>query len=135
MREHVRTFAAVIAAAIVCLPGCQQETTDVELPAELFGRWTTSAPKYADRFFELRGDGTVLFGLGGSQREVSPIVKVELVKDGDFLNYHISHLSETGDVYFFSLSYHTGRAGQLTFLNQPNIVWKKEKDQASLQGE
>jgi hypothetical protein len=47
------------------------------------------------------------------------------VRDGDFLQYHIYHLNEVGDVYRFSLSYHPARPSELRLVNQPNIVWTR----------
>lgn len=120
-------LAAVMLAAALCPLGCR-DAEEVELPPELVGRWTTTAPKYADRYFELRPNDTAVFGLGGRQREVSPIVRVERARDGDFLHYRISHLTEVGDVYVFSVSYHPGKPGQLRFVNQPGIVWTKSED-------
>jgi len=118
---------SIIVGAIllgISLVGCHKPEP-LRLPPELLGRWTTTAPKYADRYFELRANHTAVFGLGGRRVDVSPIVAIELVRDGDFLQYHISHLSEVGEVYRFSLSYHPARPSELRFVNQPNIVWTK----------
>lgn len=121
---------AVAVSALICLHGCEKSTA-IELPRELLGVWTSSAPKYSDRFFELRDDGTVSFGLGGDQVKRALITGIELVRDKDFHIYHISHLNETGDVYRFSVRWHPARAGQLNFLNQPLIVWTKKDTPAT----
>jgi len=76
MEKSRWALAAAVVAASLCLPGCD-DTGEVDLPPELLGRWTTKAPKYADRYFELRSDYTAVFGLGGWRRDVSPIVHVE----------------------------------------------------------
>lgn len=128
MKKRRWALAAVYVAASLALCACD-DTEEVELPPELLGRWTTKAPKYADRYFELHPDYTAVFGLGGRKRDVSPIVQVERSRDGDFLHYRISHLNEAGDVYVFSLSYHPGKPGQVRFVNQPGIVWTKSEDE------
>ncbi len=117
---------AVVLLLMSMAVGCG-ESPEGQLPPELMGRWTSSAPKYEDRFFEIRPDRTVVFGLGSGQIDVAPITDVELVRDGQLLTCHVSHLSDIGDVYRFSISYRPSHPGQLFLTNQPNVPWRKEK--------
>ena len=124
MVRHIAMLVSAILIGSIGLSGCADER-DNRLPPELLGRWRTRAPKYHDRYFELRADAIAVFGLGGRNKETSSIVDVELIRDGDFLQYHITHLNEVGETYRFSLSYHIARPNELTFVNQPNIIWTK----------
>ena len=124
-------WTATALLGTLVLSGCE-EPKPLEVPEELIGYWTTDAPKYADRFFELRADRTAVFGLGGSNKDISAIVGIETVREGSVLIYHISHLSASGEVYVFSVSYHLERPGYLRFVNQPYIVWRKRSESASL---
>ena len=131
MLRHAAALVSAILIGTVVLTGCADER-DPRLPPELLGRWTTRAPKYRDRYFELRADGIAVFGRGGTKKERSSIVDVDLIRDGDFLQYHITHLNEVGETYTFSLSYHPARPSELTFVNQPSIIWTKVYDDAPL---
>lgn len=53
--------------------GCTTPSED--LPAEVLGRWATTEPRYADRFFEIESE-ILRFGTGGNSSEVYSITLV-----------------------------------------------------------
>jgi hypothetical protein len=127
MFHRVRAF---VWTAVVLAAACQKPES-VDLPPEFHGVWTSNAPAYADRFFELRGDDTLRFGQGDGRVDVARIVRVEIHHDGKFLVYRIVHLNATGDEYVLSVRHDPEKLDELTFLNQPRIVWRKEGKQES----
>lgn len=70
MIRHLKTLATLILISSIGLAGCAGNE-DVQLPPELVGRWTTEAPKYADRYFELRADRMAVFGRGAGQHDAA----------------------------------------------------------------
>jgi len=49
-------------ALLATLAGCQAQNEN-PVPDHLLGVWTTSAPRYADRYIEIRHD-MIIFGTG-----------------------------------------------------------------------
>ena len=49
-----------------------------DIPVNLTGKWTTSAPGYQDRFIELTKE-TLVYGLGGDKKDVYLISSIKKV--------------------------------------------------------
>jgi hypothetical protein len=96
-------------------------------PDCLIGRWTTSEPRYTDRFFEL-SKTTVTYGLGGDKKDVCVISSIEKsVQDNDTL-YTINYHNIDGTEYTRSFYYYPANGGVIKFKNQKSIKWTKNKD-------
>ena len=107
------------------LVGCGPETTRT-VPAELLGRWTTSAPKYADTFFELQRD-TLILGLAGGRTETRPVTKVERVlQEGEtlFTVYYLDPSDPTRTEFKLAFFFEAG-AGVVRWKNQKDIAWTR----------
>ena len=104
--------------------GCQPET-NTTVPDELVGVWKTSAPKYADRFFELTKD-VVIFGTGEKNDLVHAILNVEEVRANKRILYTIHYGNEEGQEYEWSFYYDSANGGAIRFKNQEEIGWTKE---------
>jgi hypothetical protein len=99
-----------------------QETA---LPDQILGVWTTEAPRYADRFFELQKD-KVIFGTGAGESDSNLVVAVEEVRQDRKQLYNIEYLSSEGQTYTFSFYYQTSPQ-TIALKNQSGIEWKKER--------
>jgi hypothetical protein len=112
---------------LTLLVGCGPESSRT-VPAELLGRWTTSAPKYADTFFELRPD-TLLLGLAGGQIETRSITKVEkLPQAGEtlFTVYYADPMDPQHTEYRLAFFFEAGAGGVVRWKNQTGIAWTRQ---------
>lgn len=124
----VRMIMAGIACAALILVAQMvmafKAAEEVTLPPAIYGLWTTTAPKYADRGFRIT-DQLVSFQTGSGV--------------GSFVSYRIMRV--TGDVkpdtsrydieydhldgmQTFSVEYIAGPSPTIRFPNQPEIRWK-----------
>jgi len=117
-------FFAMLALCTLML-GChaQQQST---LPGELVGVWKTTAPKYADRYFELKSD-TIVFGTGGRTRSMHAIDSIEQTREGHLTLYTIFY-TEDGARSQWSFYYDPARGQSIRLRNQTDIVWTKKGD-------
>ena len=60
-----------------------------DIPLDLIGKWTTSAPGYEDRFIEITKE-TIVYGLGGDKKDVYFISNLETNPERNKLLYTIS---------------------------------------------
>jgi hypothetical protein len=98
------------------------------VPDHLIGVWKTMDTRYADRPFELRRE-EIIFHTGGGNSDTYRIKKIEVKsapqKGGDLYIIHYKILE--GKVYKFSFYYDRTGNGTITYKNQPQMVWTKEK--------
>lgn len=100
---------------------------DEVFPDSLIGRWTTSEPRYNDRFFEL-SKTTFTYGLGGDKKDVCVISSIEKsVQDNNTL-YTINYYNIDGMEFTRSFYYYPANGGVIKFKNQEGIKWTKNKD-------
>lgn len=104
--------------------GCQGAKLK-SVPDGLLGLWKTSAPKYADRFFELKREA-ITFGTGEGTSSVHDILSVEKVPAGKQVLYTICYATEGGKHSEFSFYYDPANGGTIRFKNQKQMDWKKE---------
>ena len=113
------------ALALACLLGaCQPQSPT--LPTAAFGRWTTDAPRYQDRFFELDAHH-LTFGTGEGKSRRDPILQIEVSQEDGRPLYRVEHLGDQGQSYVFSFYYAPTDGGVITLKNQAEIHWKKER--------
>ena len=121
---HVRWAVVILLPAL--LASCGPETSRT-VPAELLGRWTTSAPKYADTFFELQPD-TLLLGLAGGQVDTRTITKVEkLRQDGEtlFTVYYVDPSDSNRTEFKLAFFFEANAGGVVRWKNQKEIPWMR----------
>lgn len=97
-----------------------------QLPDELVGVWSTSAPRYADRAFQITKT-SIAFGTGGHSYSVYPIRTVAVVRDSAATLYTIDYTTPEDQVAEFSFYYVPRREGEIRFKNQRQLVWRKAK--------
>ena len=96
-------------------------------PDVMMGRWTTSEPRYTDRFFEL-SQTTFTYGLGGDKKDVCIISSIEKSVQDNTTLYKINYQNVDGIKYTRSFYYFPGNGGVIKFKNQKDIKWTKKKD-------
>lgn len=115
-------MAAVILTAVLLLHYNDNEL----LPDDLAGRWTTSAPEYAERFLEL-SQVTVIFGIGKDNIVVNFISSVDKRTEDGVALYTIRYrdLDKT-EGYIAFYWYPSEKVIRLK--NQKQMIWKKTKE-------
>lgn len=112
---------ALLASA--CSPGAE---TAPEVPGFLLGRWRTTEPRYADRYFEIR-PRTIAFGTGEGDEEVHAILEIDRAREGENVLFTIRHLNEQGQPYSFAFYYDEARDGSIRFKNQSAFEWVRRR--------
>ncbi len=114
-------------AILVALSGCQCGKNR-SIPNDLVGVWKTSAPKYADRFFEIEKN-TITFGTGEGNFEIYAItnIEVEKVREEKSTLYTICYENEEEQKYKFAFYHYSEKKGMIRLKHQNQIVWTKEK--------
>ena len=94
------------------------------MPDVLVGQWTTSAPKYADRFFEFTKK-TLIFKVGEEDTGIHKIKDLEKFSDGEETWYTVTYLS-LGEKYQLSFSYDPAENGVIAIANQNGVQWTRK---------
>ena len=111
---------AIFATFFACHTG--KNTT---VPDDLVGIWRTSAPKYADRFFEITKD-SIIFAIGEGNADIHPIEDIDEIREEKNILYTISYLIE-GQQNRFSFHYDPTNDGVIRFKNQIQYAWRKDR--------
>jgi hypothetical protein len=107
----------------VNLYGLLRLTRSDVIPAEVLGTWTTSAPNYADRAFEIRSD-TLVLHIGASDSTVHEIRHVDIDDlDGPLL-LELEYAEDSGSNNF-SFYFDPADGGVITFKNQRSMKWRR----------
>jgi len=116
----------IIIVYLMVLAACQGGGK-AAVPDELIGVWETTAPTYADRFFEITA-GEVMFGTGEEKFDTYPIKKIKMEKDHkEQKEYYIIYYKNVeGQEYKFSFYYDPANQGTIRFKNQKEMVWTKK---------
>jgi len=113
-----------LTAALLLLwrPGRGPRRTQVGVTGEISGRWITEAPRYADRFLEIRAD-RVVFGQGDAGEASRPLVDVYVEKvEGGGQEYVVVHEGDDLDSGLSELRLRIVR-GRLILSSLPDVVW------------
>ena len=100
-----------------------------DIPVNLIGKWTTSAPGYQDRFIEITKE-TFVYGLGGDKKDVYFFSSIEESLEGNTFLYTISYKNKEGLKYSRSFYYDPANEGKIQFKHQEHIEWHKTKNAA-----
>ena len=95
-----------------------------DIPEDLIGKWTTTEPRYEDRFFEITKE-TLIYGLGGDKQDVYFISSLERNLGENQLLYSISYKNKDGFKFTRSFYYESVNGGVIRFKNQKHIEWTK----------
>ena len=115
--------AVIVAVTIIMLHFKKNR----DIPLNLIGKWTTSAPRYQDRFFEIAKE-TLTYGLGGDKEDVYFISSIKESPEGNNMLYTISYKNTEGLEFTRSFYYHPENGGAIQFKHQEHIEWRKAND-------
>lgn len=126
----VLTVTIAVLAVFFLLALVWKHNRPLQVPENLLGRWTSTAPLYDERYFEITkvaivfatGESTVseYFFTGIEQRETK--------RDNEML-YSLDCEDLDGMHYNFSFFYLPENGGTIIFKNQKQIVWTKQKEE------
>lgn len=116
----------VIAVAITAMFYFNRKTP-VDIPEELFGKWTTTDPKYSDRYFDL-GRATVTFGLGENGFATYAIKSIRGMTEENHIVYTVTFIDHEGAEHSQSIYLYGNDKNSLIFKNQAGTVWRKQVD-------
>lgn len=119
-----RVCTIIIYLMVLSVCQCGKKTA---VPDDLIGVWKTTAPTYADRFFEIKTD-EVIFGTGEEKFDTYPITKIKIEKNREEHGtlYIICYKNTAGQEYKFSFYYDPANQGTIRFKNQKEMVWTKK---------
>jgi hypothetical protein len=124
MMKVQKIWIIILCLMVLSVCQCGRKTT---VPDDLIGVWETTAPTYADRFFEIKTD-EVIFGTGEERFDTYPITKIKIEKDREEQKtlYIICYKNMAGQEYKFSFYYDPANQGTIRFKNQREMVWTKK---------
>jgi hypothetical protein len=110
----------ILAAAIYVF----HSKKNIDIPANLIGKWITSVPGYQDRFIEFTKE-TLVYGIGGDKEDVYMISSLEKNPEGKNIIYIVNF--KNSEVKFTrSFYYHPENGGTIQFKHQEHITWRKK---------
>jgi hypothetical protein len=120
----VEKVLVILCLVLLSVCQCNRKAT---APDHLMGVWETTAPDYADRFFEIKSD-EVIFGTGEGKFDSYPITKVKIEEDRREQKtlYIICYKNTARQEYKFSFYYDQANQGTIRFKNQKEMVWTKK---------
>ena len=111
----------IIIGALIFV-SCTGKHTNI--PENLVGIWTTSEPRYEDRFFEITKE-TLIYGLGGDKKDIYSVSSIEESLEGNNIIYTISYKNTDGFKFTRSFYYESVEGGVIRFKNQKQVKWTK----------
>ena len=120
-----RSFLAVL-GLVFLTTGCGWFSD--EIPDILVGNWVTDEPRYAEAALEI-GKETITFSKGLEYINMNRIDKVKVAeKEGKTL-IKITYEDKEGAEFTLSIYHYPGPGGgSIRFMNQMQMVWKKEAE-------
>ncbi len=119
-----KVLVLVLCVGLLAVCQCSRKPT---APDHLIGVWETTAPAYADRFFEINTN-EVIFGTGEGMFDTYPITRIKMEEDRQEQKtlYIICYKNTARQEYKFSFYYDPANQGTIRFKNQKEMVWTKK---------
>jgi hypothetical protein len=95
-----------------------------DIPVNLTGKWTTSAPGYQDRFIEFTKE-TLVYGSDDGKEDVYIISSLEKNLEEKNTVYTIN-FKNSEVKYTRSFYYHPEHGGTIQFKHQEQVTWRKK---------
>ena len=127
MKRKWIVIPVVILVAVLIFVFFPKKNKDV--PENLIGKWTTSAPGYQDRFLEITKE-TLTYGLGGDKEDAYLLSSMQESLEGNDILYTFNYKNTDGLAFTRSFYYHPENGGAIQFKHQEHIKWTKERDDA-----
>lgn len=126
------TGIIAVLAACFLLALVWKHNRPLQVPENLLGRWTSTAPLYQERFFEITRVA-IVFATGEStvaEYFFTGIEQGETKRDKEIL-YSLDCEDLEGMHYNFSFFYLPENGGTIIFKNQKQIIWTKQKEEGN----
>ena len=118
-------FLFAILLGIGAVRSCTQDppAQEVGVTRDLFGRWTTRDPRFADRFLEITGS-EIVFGQGEEGEARHPIagVRLERARDGRW-RYLVRYVADPGREEEIEVAI-LAAPGELQLETLPDVRWQ-----------
>lgn len=114
----------IVFGLLLVLAGCGPESTKT-VPDDLVGVWKTSAPKYADRPFQLTRD-TITFWTGGGESYTRSVVRVTKVRENANVLYTVFYV-DPADAARFEFRFAFYYDGSIRWKNRRDVAWAKDR--------
>ncbi len=122
-KKHM-IFPAIV--FVLTTIGCSKINTASD---ELTGIWSSSDIRYENTYFEITKQ-EITFGTkdGDSNSYTILEIKKKPLEDEDWVKYTIYYQNSDLQKVEFPFFFRSSDRDVIRFLNQPSLVWKKEKD-------
>lgn len=94
------------------------------IPEGVFGKWTTTNPKYKERYFNLTPD-KVVFGIGEDHELVYTLARIQTKTEDDQNLITLTFKDQDGNRFGQSFYYDNHTFPVIRFKNQNDIPWQK----------
>ncbi|HIJ56110.1 MAG TPA: hypothetical protein HPQ03_08285 [Deltaproteobacteria bacterium] len=133
--EKIKPYWSVLAGVILLtsfIATAFQTDETVSLPKKLIGEWTTTFPKYANRFFVLE-KRLITIGTAKDDFEVFLISGVQMNQGSRGGSYTLTYSDTQGIKYEFTFHYFPdeGNGGAIRIKNRNETVWVRKKPEDS----
>ncbi len=129
--EKIKPYWPVLAGIILLtsfIANAFQTDETVSLSKKLIGEWTTTYPKYANRFFALE-KRLITIGTEKDDFEVFLISDVQKNEDNRGDSYTLTYSDTQGIKYEFTFHYFPDEGdGAIRIKNRNETVWVKKKN-------
>ncbi|MEJ2656108.1 MAG: hypothetical protein P8012_02800 [Desulfobacterales bacterium] len=125
MKPKWIVIPAVIVAVFIIYVFYSNKNKDI--PINLIGKWTSTAPGYQDRFIELTKE-TLTYGLGGDKEDIYFISSLKEHSEKNNILYTISYKDKEGLAFIRAFYYHPEKGGTIQFKHQEHIKWRRIND-------
>jgi len=121
-----RFVLAGLAAVAIVLAVVLRPSDEASLPPEVFGVWSTTNPRYANRSFEITATNLVFKnGKKAADFTSHPIQTVHQQRDGEATVYTVDYDND-GKIYKFAFAYLPSPDNLIRLTNQPQMEWRKQ---------
>ena len=121
--ERGKTAVLVILASFIVFSAISGCSSNDALPEYLIGTWTTSAPKYADRYLKFSED-FVTFGVGEGREESYYIRKIRTEQDAGGSLCTVYYEDPEKEEWTLTFVYYPNNGGTIK-LNNSDDIWEK----------
>ena len=121
-----KIFAVLAILMIAFLHGCGKKAA---FPDEMIGTWKRTDSKYEGAFLELTHEKIIFGTLSGEvNSHTIKKIKKEKVPDAAETLYTVTYVDIEGKKFKFPFYFNPENGGTVRFQNQPEVIWKKEKN-------
>ncbi len=127
MKSWIFGARSLLPLPLLLMVGCEPPAFE-EVPTDLIGRWTTTAPRYADRAFEITPE-TFYLSQGEDLFVAYEILQIRIIRSNDQPPVHsVEYRDESGAETSFDFLVSDDEGGTIQFTNQKGMLWRRTPD-------